>query len=195
MAFQPPRLGPGAIYLRSLEGLFRSNGDLLKVAEVEPQALWTKGTGPASVPRGSAREIRQLSALPQRLLTHGVGYPIGGTICDQEHHIRGVSPMDRRTGVPMDQRTSEYPPSSWRAGQPALRVSHAAAANRYTSGARRQEYQTPGRGSRPALRIRNRCQLFRSSRLRDAGWRFLRGGCSHRRLRDIARPHQSMDQR
>ena len=44
MAFQPPRLGPGAIYLRSLDGLFRSNSDLIKVAEIEPQTLWTKGT-------------------------------------------------------------------------------------------------------------------------------------------------------
>jgi uncharacterized protein (UPF0276 family) len=87
MAFHPPRLGPGAVYLRSLERLFRSNSDLIKVAEVEPQALWTKGTAPGSLPRGSPYEMRQLSALPQRLLTHGVGYPIGGIICDQEDHI------------------------------------------------------------------------------------------------------------
>jgi uncharacterized protein (UPF0276 family) len=87
MAFQPPRLGPGAIYHRSLDGLFRSNADLIKVAEIEPQSLWTKGTAPESVARGSPVEMRQLSALPQRLLTHGVGYPIGGTICDHERHI------------------------------------------------------------------------------------------------------------
>jgi uncharacterized protein len=87
MAFQPPRLGPGAIYLRSLDGLFRSNADLIKVAEIEPQTLWTKGTAPDSLPRGSPLEVRRLSALPQQLLTHGVGCPIGGTICDQERHV------------------------------------------------------------------------------------------------------------
>jgi uncharacterized protein (UPF0276 family) len=87
MLFQPPRLGPGAIYLRSLDELFRCNPDLIKVAEVEPQTLWTKGTAPGSVPRSSPLELRGLSALPQRLLTHGVGYPIGGTICDQERHV------------------------------------------------------------------------------------------------------------
>ncbi len=87
MAFEPPRLGPGAIYLRSLDSLFRSNADLIKVAEIEPQTLWTKGTAPGSLPRGSRLEMRRLSALPQRLLTHGVGYPIGGTICDQERHV------------------------------------------------------------------------------------------------------------
>jgi uncharacterized protein len=87
MAFQPPRLGPGAIYLRSLDELFRCNADLIKVVEVEPQTLWTKGTAPGSVPRSSPLELRGLSALPQRLLTHGVGYPIGGTICDQKRHV------------------------------------------------------------------------------------------------------------
>jgi uncharacterized protein (UPF0276 family) len=87
MAFQPPRLGPGAIYHRSLDALFRSHADLIKVAEIEPQSLWTKSTAPGSLPRGSPVEMRQLSALPQRLLTHGVGSPIGGTICDHERHI------------------------------------------------------------------------------------------------------------
>jgi uncharacterized protein (UPF0276 family) len=87
VAFQPPRLGPGATYLRSIDDLFRSNADLIKVAEIEPQTLWTKGTTPGSLPRSSPVEMRGLSALPQRLLTHGVGYPIGGTICDQERHV------------------------------------------------------------------------------------------------------------
>jgi uncharacterized protein (UPF0276 family) len=87
MSFQPPRLGPGAIYLRSLDGLFRSNADLIRVAEIEPQTLWTKATASDSVPRGSRGELRYVCELPQRLLAHGVGYPVAGTICDQERHI------------------------------------------------------------------------------------------------------------
>jgi uncharacterized protein (UPF0276 family) len=87
LAVQPPRLGPGAIYLRSLDDLFRSNGDLIKVAEIEPQTLWTKGTAPGALPRSSPRELRWLAELPQRFLTHGVGYPVGGVICDQEEHV------------------------------------------------------------------------------------------------------------
>jgi uncharacterized protein (UPF0276 family) len=83
MTFEPPRLGPGAIYLRSLDSLFRSHADLIKVAEIEPQSLWTKGTAPGSLPRGSPGELRHLQGLPQNFLTHGVGCPIGGTICDQ----------------------------------------------------------------------------------------------------------------
>jgi len=87
MAFAPPRLGPGAIYLRSLDGLFRSHADLIKVAEIEPQSLWTKGTAPGALPRGIPEELRQLQALPQDILMHGVGCPIGGTICDQVRHV------------------------------------------------------------------------------------------------------------
>jgi len=87
MAFQPPRLGPGAIYLRSLDGLFRSNADLIKVAEIEPQTLWTKAAASDSVPRGSRGELRWVCALPQQFLAQGVGYPVAGTFCDQERHI------------------------------------------------------------------------------------------------------------
>jgi uncharacterized protein len=87
MAYQPPRLGPGAIYLRSLDSLYRANPDLIKVVEIEPQTLWTKGTAPDSVPRGNPVELRHVSELRQHLLTHGVGSPVGGTICDQERHV------------------------------------------------------------------------------------------------------------
>ena len=105
MAFQPPRLGPGAIYLRSLDGLFRSNADLIKVAEIEPQTLWTKATAPDSLPRGSPGELRHLCALPQWRLTHGVGYPIGGTICDHDRHIAELRLWNRELASPW---TSEH---------------------------------------------------------------------------------------
>jgi len=87
MLFAPPRLGPGAIYLRALDGFFRANADLIKVAEVEPQMLCTKGTSEHTQPRGSPQERRHLRTLPQRILTHGVGNPIGGSICDQVDHV------------------------------------------------------------------------------------------------------------
>ncbi len=86
MLFKPPRLGPGAIYLRTLDNLIRANGDLIKVAEIEPQIFWTKPTAPGARARGSAVERRRIAALPQRILTHGVGFPVGGTICDQAEH-------------------------------------------------------------------------------------------------------------
>src|SRR3954463_12892291 len=87
MAFRPEPIGPGAVYLRALDEIFRANGDLIQVAEVEPQTLWTKGTAPGARPRGSEIELSRLAALPQRRLTHGVGFPLGGTLCDNETHI------------------------------------------------------------------------------------------------------------
>lgn len=105
MAFRPQRLGPGAIYFRALDEIFRSNGDLIKVAEVEPQALWTKATTPGALPRGSPIELRALTTLPQRMLTHGVGYPLGGTICDQQRHVEEYRRWTEELGSPW---TSEH---------------------------------------------------------------------------------------
>ena len=87
MAYRPERLGPGAIYLRTLDEVFRLHSDLIKVAEVEPQTLWTRRPAPGASPRGSAVELQTLAMLPQRTLTHGVGFPLGGTVCDQEFHV------------------------------------------------------------------------------------------------------------
>lgn len=83
MFFQPPRLGPGAVYLRPLDASFRSHPDLIRVAEIEPQTLWMKSTTPGSLPRGNPAELRYLAALPQHVLTHGVGCPIGGVISNE----------------------------------------------------------------------------------------------------------------
>ena len=105
MAFRTPRLGPGATYLRSLDGLFRAHADLITVAEIEPQALSTKGTGVGSLPRTGPVEMHRVAALPQRFLIHGVGYPVGGTICDQERHI---GEFQRWTEVLSPPWTSEH---------------------------------------------------------------------------------------
>src|SRR5215472_6207302 len=100
MQFNPPRLGPGAVYLRSLDNRFRTNGDLIRVAEIEPQTLWTKPTSPGAHARGSSRERRQIAALPQRIVTHGVGFPVGGTICDHEDHIAEFRVWNRELAPP-----------------------------------------------------------------------------------------------
>lgn len=82
-----PRLGPGAVYLRALDPLFRAHPDLIRVAEIEPSTMWVRATAPDARPRGSALELRDLSGLPQSKLLHGVGYPVGGLICDQDLHV------------------------------------------------------------------------------------------------------------
>jgi uncharacterized protein (UPF0276 family) len=105
MRFNPPRLGPGAIYLRSLDALFRSNKDLIKVAEIEPQIFWTKPSSPAAPPRSSPLERRYIAAMPQHILTHGVGFPVGGTICDHENHVVEFRMWNRELASPW---TSEH---------------------------------------------------------------------------------------
>jgi uncharacterized protein (UPF0276 family) len=49
--------------------------------------MWMKATAPDALPRGNAMRLRELASLPQRKLLHGVGYPIGGTLCDQTIHV------------------------------------------------------------------------------------------------------------
>lgn len=82
-----PRLGPGAVYLRALDPLFRAHPDLIRVAEVEPSTLWVRATSADAAPRGSGIELQALADLPQHRLLHGVGYPVGGVICDQARHV------------------------------------------------------------------------------------------------------------
>jgi uncharacterized protein (UPF0276 family) len=87
MTFRPQPLGPGAVYLRGLHEIFDDNGDLIRVAEVEPQTLWTKGTLCDARPLGGRAERERLAALPQRWLVHGIGSPLGGTVCDHGRHL------------------------------------------------------------------------------------------------------------
>lgn len=81
-----PALGPGAVYLPALDGLFRARPDLLTVAEIEPQTLWIRGSAPGARPRGSDATLSALASLPQHRLLHGVGAPIGGRHCDHHEH-------------------------------------------------------------------------------------------------------------
>jgi len=49
--------------------------------------------------------LRELATLPQSRLTHGIGYPLGGTICDQERHIGEFRRWTEELGSPW---TSEH---------------------------------------------------------------------------------------
>jgi uncharacterized protein len=75
------------MYFPALDRLFRSHADLIRVAEIEPQTLWVKGSGAGDAPRGSAAQLGGLATLPQSKLLHGIGNPVGGTICDQQVHV------------------------------------------------------------------------------------------------------------
>lgn len=80
-------LGVGVMYTPALEPLLEARPDLVSVAELEPETLWTE-TGSADEPYVVDREaLERVRRLPQRKLVHGVGFPVGGTRLPDRRHI------------------------------------------------------------------------------------------------------------
>jgi uncharacterized protein (UPF0276 family) len=78
-------LGVGLVYLTELDPLFREGNSDLSVLEVEPQMFWEKirkigGIGDATY-MPNTQVMSRIAALPQHKLVHGVGFPIGGSVC------------------------------------------------------------------------------------------------------------------
>lgn len=70
-------LGVGLIVTGGVDLLWRDVEDLVDVLEVEPQTLWDGNEGDG---RRIARDaLRWLRSTGRPLLSHGVGYPVGGT--------------------------------------------------------------------------------------------------------------------
>ncbi|MFQ6170588.1 DUF692 domain-containing protein [Oryzobacter sp. R7] len=79
MTTPPPRVEPGVglIVTGGVDLLWPDVEDLVDVLEVEPQTLWDGNDGDG---RRIARDaLRWLRATGRPLLSHGVGYPVGGT--------------------------------------------------------------------------------------------------------------------
>ncbi|MCW2528432.1 MAG: hypothetical protein JWM76_3292 [Pseudonocardiales bacterium] len=70
-------LGVGVIALGSLDQLWSWIQDLVDVVEVEPQTLWESRFGGGRVI--SPEPLAWLRACERPLLSHGVGFPVGGT--------------------------------------------------------------------------------------------------------------------
>jgi uncharacterized protein (UPF0276 family) len=70
-------LGAGVIALGSLDQLWSGIEDLVDVVEVEPQTLWESRFGGGRVI--SPEPLAWLRACGRPLLSHGVGFPVGGT--------------------------------------------------------------------------------------------------------------------
>ncbi len=75
-----PELGVGIVWSSALSPLLEDDTALATMVEVEPQTLWTATDDGYRVRRGA---IERLAALPQRVLVHGVGFPLGGA-CDPD---------------------------------------------------------------------------------------------------------------
>ena len=79
--FAAPRLGPGAVHCEALDALFRDHPDLIRVAEIEPSSGWIKTPGPHGAVRSNGFALDEAASLPQAKLVHGIGWPVGGTVC------------------------------------------------------------------------------------------------------------------
>ena len=100
-----PRLGPGAVYCEALHPLFEAHSDLIRVAEIEPSSFWVKTPGASGKIRSNRLELDRTAALPQAKLVHGVGYPVGGTVCDRHAHVGEQRRWAERLAAPW---TSEH---------------------------------------------------------------------------------------
>ncbi|MEA3009346.1 MAG: uncharacterized protein QOJ91_1038 [Sphingomonadales bacterium] len=79
--FAAPGLGPGAVHCEAIHSLFLAHPDLIRVAEIEPSSGWIKAPGPEGAIRSNALTLELVAGLPQAKLVHGIGWPIGGTVC------------------------------------------------------------------------------------------------------------------
>ena len=79
--FAAPGLGPGAVHCEAIHPLFLAHPDLIRVAEIEPSSGWIKAPGPEGAIRSNALSLELVAGLPQAKLVHGIGWPVGGTVC------------------------------------------------------------------------------------------------------------------
>jgi uncharacterized protein (UPF0276 family) len=70
-------LGVGLIALGAVDVVWPDIADLVDVVEVEPQTLWQGARGERR--RIAAEPLAWLRGLDRPLLSHGVGFPVGGT--------------------------------------------------------------------------------------------------------------------
>ena len=79
--FTAPGLGPGAVHCEALHAHFLAHPDLIRVAEIEPSSGWIKAPGPDGRIRSNEATLALVAGLPQAKLVHGIGWPVGGTVC------------------------------------------------------------------------------------------------------------------
>src|ERR1035437_841828 len=90
-------LGVGVVALGGVDLMWREIADLVDVIEVEPQTIWCRGTSAAWVLEPAA--IRWLQAAGRPLLSHGVGFPVGGTVPPDLEGVRAASESARQLGA------------------------------------------------------------------------------------------------
>jgi uncharacterized protein len=86
-------LGVGLVSLGGVDLLWTEIADLVDVLEVEPQTLWQwDGAGG---PRLNPAALRWCKNTGRPLLSHGVGYPVGGTVPPDLRGVRAAAKSAR----------------------------------------------------------------------------------------------------
>ncbi|MFN8194540.1 MAG: DUF692 family protein [Nocardioidaceae bacterium] len=90
-------LGVGLIALGAVDVVWPDISDLVDVVEVEPQTLWE---GAAGARRRIAPEpLAWLRGLDRPLLSHGVGFPVGGTTAPEPDGVAASARSARELGA------------------------------------------------------------------------------------------------
>ncbi len=84
-----PGPGVGLIVTGGVDLLWRDVEDLVDVLEVEPQTLWDGNDGHGA--RIARDALRWLRSTQRPLLSHGVGYPVGGTSPPDPEGVRAAA--------------------------------------------------------------------------------------------------------
>ena len=90
-------LGVGIIALGALDQLWSGIQDLVDVVEVEPQTLWESRFGGGQVI--SPEPLAWLRACERPLLSHGVGFPVGGTTAPDEAGVIAAAQSAKTLGA------------------------------------------------------------------------------------------------
>jgi uncharacterized protein len=92
----PPVLGVGMLHAPGLEGVVDAAADLVDVIEIEPQLRRDAD--------GRYRLREEIFGAAERVgkpkLIHGVGFPVGGTVCPDERDLAAFVSAIERAGAP-----------------------------------------------------------------------------------------------
>ena len=86
-------LGVGLVSLSGVDLLWTEIADLVDVLEVEPQTLWQWDR--AGGPRLNPAALRWCKSTGRPLLSHGVGYPVGGTVAPDPRGVQAAAESAR----------------------------------------------------------------------------------------------------
>lgn len=94
MAWSRLDLGVGIIAVEGVDVLWPAIVDLVDVVEVEPQTLWDHAEGGGQ--RIGRAALDWLRARRRPLLSHGVGFPVGGTVAPDIEGVRASARSARQ---------------------------------------------------------------------------------------------------